>query len=472
MSVNAATLDRCPPYDEEAERCVLGCMIGFPGESEGVLPLLRDVDFYLPDHQKVFRAITALRDHGGLVDTVTVLEQLLAQGDSHVPPDYLLTLVDAVPSARHWEPYAEIVRKKSQLRNVIAGAATILREAYDGGADPSALLDRVSSIATQLACSPQGGDFLTVCDALQEAWDTMQVGREEGGITGLRTGFNDLDRMTGGLQRGDLVILAGRPSSGKTSFALNVARHVGQHSPVGLFSLEVSGERVARSMLSMESRVNLVNLGYLNELDWARLTSASATLANLLLDINHQSSLHIGTLKTMARALKVRWVQRHGTEFTGLIIVDYLQRMKGERQRNDTRESEVASISNGLKDIAVELDCPVLALSQLSRAIESRDDHRPRLSDLRESGAQEQDADVVMFMHRPSYYDQNGNDSHAELIIGKQRSGPTGVVPLVFSREFMRFDNASEEDLADAATTPRAESNREPNNREEHWWNR
>jgi replicative DNA helicase len=358
-------------------------------------------------------------------------------------PAYITALVDGVPRSTNVEHYARIIKEKATLRSLIFSANKILATAYDAEEEADVILDQAEHAIFAIADDKVRDGFVSLRDLAQNSFETIEKlhSRKEL-ITGVPTGFVELDEMTSGLQPSDLVIVAARPSMGKTSLVLNIAQHVGTKTDmtVGLFSLEMSKEQLFLRMLTAEARIDAHRLrgGFLGEKDWGRLSQAIGTLSEAKIFIDDSPSIGVLEMRAKCRRLAAE----HGLN---LVIVDYIQLMQG-RGRFENRTLELASISRSMKGLAKELNVPIVVLSQLSRAPESRSDHRPQLSDLRESGALEQDADVVMFIYREDLYaDKNQPPTEAqgvaEIIIGKQRNGPTGVVKLAFIREFTRFEN-------------------------------
>jgi replicative DNA helicase len=386
-----------------------------------------------------------LSERSNAIDLVTLKDELNKAGelDEVGGPAYIAALVDGVPRSMNVEHYARIIKEKSTLRNLIFSANKILATAYDGGEDADVILDQAEHAIFAIADDKVRDGFVSLRELAHSSLDTIEKlqARKEL-VTGVPTGFTDLDEMTSGLQQGDLVIVAARPSMGKTSLVLNMAQHVGTKTDmtVGFFSLEMSKEQLFMRLLTSEARIDAHRLrgGFLGERDWGRLSTAIGALSEAKIFIDDTPS--IGVLEMRAKCRRL--ASEHGLH---LVIIDYIQLMQG-RGRFENRTLELASISRSLKGLAKELGVPIIVLSQLSRAPESRSDHRPQLSDLRESGALEQDADVVAFIYRDDVYQdksQPPTDAQgvAEIIIGKQRNGPTGVVKLAFIREFTRFEN-------------------------------
>ena len=418
---------------------------------ERVADVLTDDDFYRHEHKLIYRAISTLINENRPADIITV-QEVLERNDqlSHAGGfEYLLTLAQSTPSAANIRRYAEIVRERSIIRQLAEIGTEIARNAYNPqGKSAEQLLDeaenQVFQIAESTVKSKQG--FLEMPDLLQqniERIDALYQRDNPNEVTGIATGFTDLDKMTSGLQAGDLVIVAGRPSMGKTAFAINIAEHVAISGklPVAVFSMEMGGAQLVMRMLSSVGRLDqsVLKNGSLKDEHWERLNEAVAKLTDAPIFIDETAGLSALELRARARRLARRFNNR-----LGLIVIDYLQLMSGSG-RSDNRASELGEISRSLKALAKELQVPVIALSQLSRTVEQRTDKRPMMSDLRESGAIEQDADLIMFMFRDEYYtkEQSQFKGLAECIIGKHRNGPTGRVFLTFMGQFTRFENAA-----------------------------
>jgi len=402
-------------------------------------------DFYRDAHRRIFDKMVALYERGHAIDLVTLKEELGRSSELEEVggPAYIAALVDGIPRSTNVEHYARIVKEKATLRNLIYSANKIVSSAYEADEDADVILDQAEHAIFAIADDKIRDGFVSLRDLAQGSLDTIEKlhSRREL-VTGIPTGFTDLDEMTSGLQPSDLVIVAARPSMGKTSLVLNMAQHVGTKTDmtVGLFSLEMSKEQLFLRMLTGEARIDAHRMrgGFLGERDWGRLSQAIGTLSDAKIFIDDTPSIGVLEMRAKCRRLAAE----HGLH---LVIIDYIQLMQG-RGRFENRTLEVASISRSLKGLAKELRVPIVVLSQLSRAPEARSDRRPQLSDLRESGALEQDADVVIFIYREDMYaDKSAPPTDAqgvaELIIGKQRNGPTGVVRLAFIREFTRFEN-------------------------------
>jgi replicative DNA helicase len=443
---------RVPPQEIQAEQAVLGGLMLAPEALDAVTDVLAEEDFYRHDHRLLFRAICDLARKGRPVDLVTMREWFDA-GDLMERVGglaYLSELTATTPSAANIGAYALIVREKALLRELIQAGTEIINVGHQPGNIPiREVLDRAEERVFELSehSSRGGKDYVPLRDALRDAFAVLQERYEaQGDVTGLPTGFVDLDQITAGLQPTDLIILAARPSQGKTALALNIAEHaaVRAHKGVLVFSMEMSYSQLAFRLISSLGRVDAQRIrnGQLDEDDWQRVTKAIRTFQGAKLFIDDTPALNPLELRGRARRLK----RQHDI---GLVVVDYLQLMQVDGNI-DNRATEIAEISRSLKALAKELQVPVLALSQLNRALESRTDKRPVMSDLRESGGIEQDADVIMFIYRDEVYnkDREDNKGLAEIILAKQRNGPTGVVTLRFNGANTRFDN-----LANAAST-------------------
>jgi replicative DNA helicase len=439
--MNPQTSDRTLPHNLEAERSVLGAILLRNEVINSAVELLRPEDFYREGHRRIFEKMIALSERAQAIDPVTLSEELDRGGDLDEAggPAYLMRLVDGVPLSTNIDHYARIVREKSTLRQLIASSSGILQDAYDGELDVAELLDSAERRIFEISDRRLGTGFVPLRELVHGSFETLEkLQSQKGLVTGVPTGFTDLDELTAGLQPSDLVIVAARPSMGKTSLVLNVAQHVGTKTDltVGIFSLEMSKEALFTRMLTSEARIDAhrFRTGFLQEKDWSSLAQAVNTLADARVFIDDTAAMGVLEMRAKARRLKAE----HGLH---LLIVDYIQLMQA-RGRFDNRQQELSHISRSLKGLAKELNVPVLALSQLSRAPEARADRRPQLSDLRESGALEQDADLVLFIYREEMYEKTEeNDGVAELIIGKQRNGPTGRIKLAFIKEFTRFEN-------------------------------
>ena len=437
--------ERALPHNLEAERCVLGSILINNSTFNVAAEIVKADDFYRDAHRRVFDRITGLSEHNQAIDLVTLREALERAGDLEKigGPAYISALVDGVPRATNVAHYAQIVKEKATLRNLIHSANKIVSTAYAADGDADVVLDRAQQEIFAIAEDRIHSGFVSMEQLVRDGFETVErIQAQKGLVTGVPTGFVDIDSLTAGLQPADLVIVAARPSMGKTAFALNAGLHVGSggERTVGIFSLEMAREQIFLRMLTAEAEVDAHRLrtGMLSESDWSRLSAALGSLGQARVFVDDTPAIGVLEMRAKSRLLK----ETHGLD---LVIVDYIQLMQG-RGRFENRTQELAAISRSLKGLAKELNVPVVALSQLSRAPESRADRRPQLSDLRESGALEQDADVVMFIFREEMYDAKPeNEGLAEVIIGKQRNGPTGTVKLAFLKPFTRFANLSSE---------------------------
>ena len=438
-------LDRLPPQSLEAESCTLGAMLLGGGVMAEVVETLRPEDFYRDAHRFIYEAALRLFDHSEPVDLLTVSNELQGRGKLEAVGGaaYLHTLTEQTPYAVNVPHYAKIVRDKALRRRLLATATHIAERCYDSEPETEMALDQAERDILNIAQERVQKDFSRLRPLLEEAYNTAEARfQSKSFLTGLATGFEELDRKTAGLQKADLVVVAGRPSMGKTSLAMNIAAHValgGQ--PVGVFSLEMSKEQLIQGLLCAEAKIDMQRFrtGYFQQDDWEKMSRAIQLLYDAPLFIDDTPALTALELRAKARRLKAE----HGLS---LVIVDYLQLMRGHT-RTENRVQEVSEITRSLKALARELDVPVIATAQLSRAVEQRPDKRPMLSDLRESGQIEADADVVAFIYRPSYYQRKGEAEpaptetidEAEIILGKQRNGPVGTVKLGFIARYKRF---------------------------------
>ena len=438
---------RVPPNSNEAEQSVLGGLLLDNLAWDRAADLLSDSDFYRHEHRLIYAAIGALVAQSKPADVITVFEQLQSQGKAADCGGlaYLNALAQSVPSAANMRRYAEIVRERAILRKLIAASDEIATTAFNTQGRPvSQILDeaegRIFKIGEEGSRNRQGfqGIDKLVVELLDRVNELHENGAED--VTGVRSGFYDMDRMTAGLQKGDLIVLAARPSMGKTAFALNIAEHVAvnEELPVLVFSMEMGAAQLALRMVGSLGRIDQSGLrtGRLKNEEWERLAEAVDRLGRVQLFIDETPALNSAELRARARRMSRQFGQ------LGLIVIDYLQLMSGSSSSEENRATEIGEISRGLKALAKELKCPVIALSQLNRSVESRNDKRPMMSDLRESGAIEQDADVIMFIYRDEYYNKDSKEPGvAEIIIAKQRNGPVGTLKLTFLKPLTRFDN-------------------------------
>ena len=440
---------RIPPHSIEAEQSVLGGLLIDNSAWDRAGDLLNDSDFYRHEHQLIYAAIGGLINNSKPADVITVFEQLQSLGKAEACGGlvYLNALAQSVPSAANLRRYAEIVRERAVLRKLVAASDEIATAAFNPQGRPvPQILDEAESkifkIGEEGSRSRQG--FISMDTLVVQLIDRVNELHENGAeeVTGVRTGFYDMDKMTAGLQPGDLIVLAARPSMGKTAFALNIAENVAVNEglPVVVFSMEMGAAQLALRMVGSLGRIDQGHLrtGKLHDDEWGRLSEAVEKLGKAAVFIDEGSALSPSELRARAR----RQARQCGQ--LGLIVVDYLQLMSGSGGGSEeNRATVIGEISRGLKSLAKELKCPVIALSQLNRSVETRTDKRPMMSDLRESGAIEQDADVIMFIYRDDYYlkEQSKEPGVAEIIIGKQRNGPTGTVKLAFLKPLTKFEN-------------------------------
>jgi replicative DNA helicase len=438
---------RSMPQDLGAEAAVLGSMIVDPRCIGDVVELVKRDAFYHTEHQLIFDAILALfeKNRGEGIDGLLVRSELERQGHMETigGPEYLQQIMETVPSSANVQYYGEIVREKMLLRETIAAATEILRDSYDESNEASDMLDEAERKIFAITDKRVTGAAVALKDLVTKTFELIEK-REGTHVTGLGTGYYELDDMTCGLQKGEMIIIAGRPSMGKTALALNVAEHVGivEKIPLAIFSLEMGKQQLAERFLCSYSGVDsqLVRKGMLSTEHYQKLVEACGVTSEAPIYIDDTSALTPLEMRAKARRLK----SAHGIR---CILVDYLQLMHVDSKKIESRQQEITTISRYLKSLARELDVPVVVLSQLNRSPEGREDHRPRMSDLRESGSIEQDADVIMLLHREDYYHRGEEgyepDNTAEVIIAKQRNGPTGTVKLTFREKCTRFENLS-----------------------------
>ncbi len=434
--------EKIPPQNLEAEVAVLGSMLIEEDAVAYGIETLTPEAFYKDAHKKIFEVMSSLFNQNKAIDLVTLTDSLYKEGfmDAVGGPSYLANLTTAVPTAANILYYAKIVKEKYILRHLITNATAIVKDCYDTTEDVDGLLDRAEKTVFEIASKKFAGAVVPIKDIVRnqiEIIDRLYQRKEH--ITGIATGFHEFDTQTAGLQPSDLIVIAARPSMGKSAFMTCIAEHAGMilKVPVAMFSLEMSKEQLIQRMLCSRARVDAhkVRTGFLAQSDWPALTSAAAKLSEAPIYIDDTPGLSALELKAKARRLKAQFDIK-------MIIVDYLQLMQGAAN-SESRQQEISEISRSLKALARELHLPVIAISQLSRAVESRNDHRPQLSDLRESGAIEQDADMVVLLLREEYYNPTEeNRGKCEVIIAKQRNGPVGSVFLTFIREYTRFENA------------------------------
>ncbi|MDE2929103.1 MAG: replicative DNA helicase [Acidobacteriota bacterium] len=445
--MNSSSLEKTLPHSAEAERAVLGAVLLDNRIFDQAAELLVSEDFYLESHRRIFDTIVTLAGASKAVDILTLREELTRRTDLDAVGGvaYIASLVDGVPRVANIEDYARIVKEKAVLRKLVHSANDILNRSFSDEEDPGLLLEEAEKAIFQIGQERSRTGFAPLQELLSSAYKHVEnLHSRQDEVTGVPTGFTQLDGMLSGLQNSDLIIIAARPGLGKTSLALNIAQYVAvkKQKVAGVFSLEMTSQQLALRLLCSEARVDSHKMrsGFLSKREWTDLAGAVSRLSEARLFIDDTPGISLLEMRSKARRL----ASEQGLD---LLIVDYLQLMSGElsgRRRHENRQQEISTISRSLKALAKELSVPLIAISQLSRAPEQRrGNHRPQLSDLRESGSIEQDADVVMFIYRESYYkkdeDLDEDDRYTEIIVGKQRNGPTGTVKLVFLEKFTRF---------------------------------
>ena len=442
---------KVPPQNLEAEQSILGGILLENSSINSAVEILSKGDFYSEAHRKIFGIIIELSEKNEPVDLITLSNALKDKSmlDSVGGTSYLASLVDNVPSAANVVNYAKIVKEKAILRGLIGSATEIISSCYETGSDVDEVLDKAEHRIFEISENKVRISFYPIKEIVKDSFKSIEaIYASKGQLTGVPTGFDKIDDLTSGLQKSDLIIIAGRPSMGKTSLALNIAQFAAmEHKiPVAIFSLEMSKEQLAFRLLASEAKVDSQRLrkGFLGETDWPKLTTAAGRLSEAPLYIDDTPAITVLEMKAKSRRLSA-------DSRLGLIIVDYIQLMRADGYR-DNREQEISAISRSLKALAKELKVPVIALSQLNRQVETRTNRRPQMADLRESGAIEQDADVIAFIYRDEVYnksDDNQEKGIAEIIIAKQRNGPTDTVRLAFLEKFTSFEN-----LAHAESKP------------------
>lgn len=433
-------LQHIPPQNVKAEIALLGSLLTQPDAVGDVVQKLKPEHFYSPEHQIIYRAMLNLYDSHRPVDLVTLPEELSKEdiGDHAAVLEKLSTMMEAVATASSADYYAAIIHDKSVARQVITACGEVLKEAYTPGGDARALVESAERRLFAISQDRMAGEATPVAEVIEATFKIIDD-LQSGAIIGYPTSFTDLDDLIGGLHRSELIIVAGRPSMGKTTFVLNIAQHVCIDSgrPAVMFSMEMAKEQIVLNMLCSRAKVNShkVRRGFVEDSELIRLTRAAGDIQQSNFFIDDTPGVSIMELRAKCRRLKAR----HNIE---LVMIDYIQLMEGTEQAwRENRQQEISEISRGLKTIARELDVPVIALSQLSRATEAREGHKPRMSDLRESGSIEQDADVVALLYREDYYYPERRPNETDIIIAKQRNGPTGTVTLTFQKDIMRFQN-------------------------------
>ncbi|MFC0525973.1 replicative DNA helicase [Pontibacillus salicampi] len=432
--------DRTPPHNIEAEQAVLGAIFLEPQSIATASEVLMPEDFYRASHQRIYEAMLDLSEKGEPIDLVTTTTALsnVQTLEEIGGVSYLSDLANSVPTAANIEYYTRIVEEKSILRRLIKTATTIVTNGFASEDDIEGVLNDAEKSILEVAQRKNTGRFKNIKDVLIEVYDNIeQLHNRDADVTGVPTGFRDLDNMTSGFQKNDLIIIAARPSVGKTAFALNIAQNVATTTGenVAIFSLEMGAEQLVMRMLCAEGNIDASALrtGHLETEDWGKLTMAMGSLSNAGVFIDDTPGIRVNEIRSKCRRL----AQEHGL---GMILIDYLQLIQGSGNSKENRQQEVSEISRALKGLARELNVPLIALSQLSRGVEGRQDKRPMMSDIRESGSIEQDADIVGFLYRDDYYDQESERQNIiEIILAKQRNGPVGTVELAFVKEYNKF---------------------------------
>jgi replicative DNA helicase len=439
--IKSLNLEKIPPQNLEAEMAVLGSMLLSEEAIAQAIEILEPDYFYKEGHQKVYQAVIDLYSRNRAADLVTLIEELkkLNLLEEVGGAAYLTNLTSVVPTAANIVHYSNIVKEKAILRGLIQQATQIISESYDAQGDVDALLDKAESLIFEISSRKFVGGVVPLKELIKDSIETIdRLYQRKAHVTGIATGFYDFDVMTAGLQAQDLIIVAGRPSMGKSALLSCIAEHVGinEKIPLAIFSLEMSKEQLVQRLLCAHARVDAhkVRTGFLSQSDWPKLVTAAGKLSEAPIYIDDSPGISVLELRAKARRLK----SQHNIQ---MILLDYLQLMRGSASA-ESRQQEISEISRSLKALARELKVCLVAVSQLSRAVESRTDHRPQLSDLRESGAIEQDADLVVLLLREEYYNPTEeNKGQAELIVAKQRNGPVGSLKLTFIKEYTRFEN-------------------------------
>jgi len=435
------TLDKLPPQNLEAEMAVLGSMLMDEDAISSATELLDKGSFYKDTHKKIFEAISNLYNANKAVDLITLTDELKRNEtlDEIGGASFLIALVNSVPTAANISHYVSIVKEKYILRTLINNATKIVSLCYESEGNVDEVVDSAEKFIFEVSDRKQHGSYVHLKEVIKDSIENIdRLYQKKAHVTGIPSGFIDFDSKTSGLQESDLIVIAGRPSMGKSAFALGIAEYAGviEKIPLAFFSLEMSKEQLVQRMLCAHAKVDAhkVRTGYLSPSDWPRLTAAAGKLSEASIFIDDSPAISVMELRAKARRLKAH-------QDIKLIILDYMQLMRGSGHE-ENRQQEISDISRSLKSLARELDVPIVAISQLSRAVEARTDHRPQLSDLRESGAIEQDADVVVLILREEYYKPTPeNEGIAEVIIAKQRNGPVGSMKLAFIKEYTRFEN-------------------------------
>ncbi|HBV22792.1 MAG TPA: replicative DNA helicase [Jeotgalicoccus sp.] len=459
-------MNRQMPHDNDAEQSVLGAIFIDSSIFLNVTEIIAPEDFYRPEHQQIFRAMMLLSEQNAELDVVTITDKLRSMDELNntVNPRYLGELSNVTPTSRNWQFYADIIARQSLRRKLISVADEIASDGFQNEVDINELLAEAESRIMGVSEGRRSDGFKSMKEVVHEVYEQIEsLAGNNTGITGIPTGYRDLDFMTSGFGRNDLIILAARPSMGKTAFALNIAGHVGT-SPdgytVAVFSLEMGADQLVSRMISSQGMIDATKLrqGALDHQDWDNFTTAIGTLANSKIFIDDSAGIRVNEIRAKCLRLK----QEHGLD---MVIIDYLQLIQGSGSRQgENRQQEVSEISRMLKGLAREMQCPVIALSQLSRSVETRQDKRPMMSDLRESGSIEQDADIVAFLYRDDYYNRgDGEDEEEgaqsvqdeiEIILAKHRNGPTGTVKLIFNKSYSSFFDQDTRDFDDNYIPP------------------
>jgi len=439
--MDEALIKKVPPHSAEAEQSVIGSMIMDKDAIVTASEILTDEDFYNHQYAVMFDAMITLFNEGKPVDLIT-LQNKLKENDvpqEAISLEFIRDVIAAVPTSANVKYYANIVAEKATLRRLIKVTESITNECYLDKENVETILEQTEKKVFDIIQNKGGGEFVSIRDVVIQSLENIEsAAKNKGSVTGIPTGFYDLDYKTAGLQPSDLILVAARPSMGKTAFVLNIAEYVAVKSGVttAIFSLEMSKVQLVNRIISMNSKVDSQSIrsGELKDDDWVKLVESARVIGNSGLIIDDTPGISISELRSKCRKFKLE-------NNLGLVIIDYLQLMSGSK-KSESRQQEISDISRGLKALAREINAPVIALSQLSRAVEQRPDKRPMLSDLRESGAIEQDADVVMFIYRDDYYNRDSEEAGvSEIIIGKQRNGPTGTVKLAWLSQFTKFAN-------------------------------
>ncbi|MRG87972.1 replicative DNA helicase [Salinibacillus xinjiangensis] len=435
--------DRTPPHNIEAEQAVIGAIFLEPQAIVTASEILVPEDFYRASHHKIFEMMLHLSDKGDPIDLVTITTLLSNKKllDDVGGVSYLSDLANSVPTAANIEYYARIVEEKSTLRRLISTATNIVQTSFSEEEEVTSILDDAEKNILEVSQQKNSGKFKNIKDVLIDVYDNIeQLHHQDAEVTGVATGFKELDKITSGFQKNDLIIIAARPSVGKTAFALNIAQNVSIHTQenVAIFSLEMGADQLVMRMLCAEGNIDAQRLrtGSMTPEDWGKLTMAMGSLSNAGIYIDDTPGIKVNEIRSKCRRLK----QESGL---GMILIDYLQLIQGNSRSGENRQQEVSEISRQLKALARELEVPLIALSQLSRGVESRQDKRPIMSDIRESGSIEQDADVIGFLYRDDYYNREDSEKEniIEIILAKQRNGPVGTVELAFVKEYNKFVN-------------------------------